>query len=107
MSIWATFLHLDDDTAPIVYYASHIFPDPLARDGHVGLALIPGFVRVDVPDDEEAEDLAPHPFVRLSVNDADVVLPADQVLEMYHALGDWLVRAGGPLFEVPERTERA
>lgn len=104
VSIWATFLHLGDDTAPIAYQASHIFPDPLDRDGSVDLALIPGFVRVDVPDDED-EDAAPHPFVRLSVNAAGVVLDRAQVLQAFHALGDWLVRTGSALPEVPERTD--
>jgi len=100
MSIWATFLRFDDDTAPVRYLASHVFPDPNVRAGSVQLASIPGFIRVDGPDVDD-EDLPPHPFVRLSVNEVDVVLDREQVLEMYHDLGEWLgatkiTESGGP-----------
>lgn len=96
MSIWATFFHLNDDTAPIVYYASHLFPTDI-RDGNVDLALIPGFISPDGPAEDGDEDAAPHPFVRLSVNQESVVLDADQALRMFYALGDWLSRRSAAL----------
>jgi hypothetical protein len=102
VSIWASFLHFDDDTAPIAYHGSHLFPSPLLRDGSVDLALIPGFISPDRPDYEDEDDPPPHPFVRLSVNQETVVLDRSQVLKAYHALGDWLVRTRPVLPEVPE-----
>lgn len=95
MSIWATFLHFDDDTAPIGYYGSHLFPTDV-RAGSVDLALIPGFISPDRPDYEDEDDPPPHPFVRLSVNAETVVLDHEHVLEVYHALGEWLIRSGYP-----------
>lgn len=94
MSIWATFFRLDDDTAPIGYHGSHLFPSPLVRDGSVDLALIPGFINPDGPDHDDEDERAAHPLLRLSVNAETVVLDRPQVLEAYEALGDWLVRTG-------------
>lgn len=91
MSIWATFLHLDGEDAPIGYHGSHLFPSPLLRDGSVDLALIPGFINPDGPDHEDEDERAPHPLLRLSVNAETVVLDRTQVLEVYEALGFWLV----------------
>ncbi len=103
MSIWATFLGFDDGEGPppIVYYGSHLFPTDI-RDGSVDLALIPGFINPEsangADDFTDEDERPPHPFLRLSVNAETVVLDRVQVLRVYHALGDWLIRTG----ELPE-----
>ena len=115
MSIFATFLHFDDDEgpAPIVYRGSHILPsDADERGGLVMLALIPSFI--NRTGDDGPEDEAPLPWLRLSVaarivteEDAqpgemvgtapamqDVILDASQVRRMRDALTAWFYPPG-------------
>jgi hypothetical protein len=96
MSVWVTILHLEDDP-PYRYQQSHILPsedgprdDP--GDGLVQLATIPSFITRDGRDDQP-EDGAPWPWLRLSVNEADTVLHARQVREVRDALIAWLEQA--------------
>lgn len=90
----------DDLDAPIVYQGSHVLPDEAhVRGGSVGLALIPAHVRFwrDNPDangEDEPDDGAPEPFLRLDVEgeDGTVVLTRRQATRLRDALNDWLGR---------------
>ena len=97
MSVWGTILDLEngEDGPPHVYQGSHILPsedDP--RDGIVQLAEIPSHITRDGRDDQP-EDGAPWPFLRLYVHASDAVLNARQVREAYEAMGAWLEQVEG------------
>jgi len=94
VSVWGTILDLEDDK-PYEYRGSHILPsedDP--RDGVVQLAEVPSHITRDGRDDQP-EDGTPWPWLRLSVNQADVVLNRAQAREMHERLGAWLEQADG------------
>lgn len=93
MSIWGTICDLEDDP-PYAYQGSHVLPseDDL-RDGDVQLAEVPSHITRDGRDDQP-EDGTPYPWLRLSVNQADVVLDRDQVREVWESMGAWLEQTG-------------
>lgn len=94
MSVYGTIFDLEDDE-PYEYRGSHILPaedDP--RGGCVQLAEIPSHITRDGRDDRP-EDGAPWPWLRLSVDQADVLLSRDQAREMHERLGAWLEQTGG------------
>jgi hypothetical protein len=116
VSIWATWLALDDDHAeecsiwvaesdgafaatgvcdcgqpdyPFEYRGSHHLPseaDP--RGGSVQVAAVPDHITRDGRDDGKEGDRKP--WIRLSLNDEDVVLNEAQVRKLWQCLGDWL-----------------
>lgn len=94
MSIWGTILDLYEDP-PYAYQGSHILPaeDDL-RDGIVQLAEVPSHITRDGRDDQP-EDGRPWPWLRLSVNQADAVLHARQVREVWESMGAWLEQVEG------------
>lgn len=92
MSVWGTILDLEngEDGPPYAYQGSHILPsEEDLRDGTVQLAEVPSHITRDGRDDQP-EDGAPWPWMRLSVNQADAVLHARQVREVYESMGAWL-----------------
>ena len=94
MSVWGTILDLEDNR-PYAYQGSHILPhEDDRRDGGVQLAEVPSHITRDGRDDQP-EDRAPWPWLRLSVNQADVVLDRDQVREVYEVIGAWLEQTQG------------
>lgn len=97
MSIWATIFDLEDNP-PYAYRGSHILPhedDPrVDADMAVSLAQIPSHITRDGRDDQP-EDGAPWPWLRLSVGMEDQVLDRSQVTELHAALGTWLEQTGG------------
>lgn len=94
MSIWGTICDLEDDP-PYVYQGSHVLPsEDDRRDGVVQLAEVPSHITRDGRDDQP-EDGTPYPWLRLSVNQADVVLHARQVREAYEVMGAWLQQVEG------------
>lgn len=96
MSVWGTILDLDNGEhgPPYAYQGSHILPseDDL-RDGIVQLAEVPSHITRDGRDDQP-EDGAPWPWMRLSVNESDSILHAKQVREMWESMGAWLEQVG-------------
>ncbi|MFD8899848.1 hypothetical protein [Streptomyces ardesiacus] len=102
MSIWASSFDLEDNP-PYAYQGSHILPstdDPrVEADLTVALAQVPSHITRDGRDDQP-EDGAPWPWLRLSVGMEDQVLDRGQVAAVYEALGAWLRRTGG----LPEGT---
>lgn len=96
MSIWGTIFDLDDN--PVYRYeGSHVLPhEDDARDPGcvVQLAEVPSHVTRDGRDDQP-EDGAPWPWLRLSVGREDAVLDRGQVAELHASLGVWLEETGG------------
>lgn len=93
MSVYGTIFDLEDDP-PYEYRGSHILPaEDDARGGCVQLAEIPSHITRNGRDDQP-EDGAPWPWLRLSVNQADAVLSRGQVREMHEVLGAWLEQTG-------------
>lgn len=96
MSIYGTIFDLEDDPA-YRYNGSHVLPHPDSpRDltGIVQLAEIPSHITRDGREDQP-EDGAPWPWLRLSVGHEDVVLHARQVRAMHQVLGAWLAQVEG------------
>lgn len=94
MSIWCTISDLEGNP-PYVYQGSHILPaDDDPRDGSVQLAEVPSHITRDGRDDQP-EDGVPWPWVRLSVDQADVVLNRGQVRELWESMGAWLEQTQG------------
>ncbi|MDX2986427.1 hypothetical protein [Streptomyces caniscabiei] len=94
MSVWGTIFDLED-TPPYVYQGSHVLPSETdRRDGVVQLAEVPSHITRDGRDDQP-EDGAPWPWLRLSVNQADVVLDREQVRRMWESAGAWLEQTEG------------
>lgn len=106
VSIYATWLMFDDvwdaddeDSAlgpPFVYYGSHVFPTvENQRAGELEIGAIPGYV--DSPSRGvtalEDEDKC-HPWLRLGVNEATVILTPEHVRRMRDVLSEWLERLG-------------
>ncbi len=86
----------DDLDAPIIYQGSHVLPaDSDARGGSVQVAAIPAHItqgaRGPTSDDEDGP---PHPWLRLDVNEATVVLTRWQVARLRDTLDEWLGRIG-------------
>ncbi|MEW1565759.1 hypothetical protein AB0454_22570 [Streptomyces sp. NPDC093509] len=91
MSIYATVFDLEDNP-PYLYQGSHVLPssaDPRGDGWAVQVAQIPSHITRDGRDDQP-EDGAPWPWLRLSVRSDDVVLDRAQVAELHAALGVWL-----------------
>jgi hypothetical protein len=94
VSVWGTIFDLEDNP-PYAYQGSHVLPsEGDARDGVVQLAEIPSHITRDGRDDQP-EDGAPWPWLRLSVNQADTVLDHAQVRGLWEVMGAWLEQAGG------------
>ncbi len=96
MSIWATIFDLEDNP-PYVYQRSHVLPhedDPREEGCPLQLAEVPSHITRDGRDDQP-EDGAPWPWLRLSLHSEDTVLDRDQVAEMHRVLGAWLEQTGG------------
>lgn len=93
MSVWGTIFdmgELESGGLPYVYQRSHVLPhEGDERGGDVQLAEIPSHITRNGRDDQP-EDGVPWPWLRLSVNQADVVLNRDQVRGMYESMGAWL-----------------
>ena len=91
MSIWATIFDLEENP-PYRYEGSHVLPhEGDARDPGcpVQLAEVPSHITRDGRDDQP-EDGAPWPWMRLSVGREDAVLDREQVHGLYEAMGAWL-----------------
>lgn len=92
--MWGTIFDLEDDP-PYAYQGSHVLPgEDDRRDGVVQLAEVPSHITRDGRDDQP-EDGAPWPWLRLSVNEADAVLGRNQARQMHEVLGAWLEQTGG------------
>lgn len=93
MSIWGTIFEMYGEEAcgpPYAYQRSHVLPHETdQRGGTVQLAGIPSHI-TRAGRDDQPEDDAPWPWLRLSVNQADVVLDRGQVQGMYASMGAWL-----------------
>ena len=90
MSIYATIAALG---RPYRYQGSHILPtDDDLRDGDVQLAEVPSHITRDGRNDQPEDD-NPWPWLRLSVNDADVILDPAQARYLAEQLADWADRA--------------
>ena len=80
--------------APWVYQGSHVLPEPgHPRGGSLGLALIAGFI--GNPDLEAEGETVAHPWIRLTIVQADdtvadLVLSEAQVADLHTQLGEWL-----------------
>ena len=104
MSIYATIATLNPDDhpdgpgRPHEYQGSHILPNTDSpRGGDIQLAEIPSHITRDGRDDQP-EDGAPWPWLRLSVDayySADVVLDVAQARYLAEQLSDWADRAEG------------
>lgn len=89
MSIWGTIFDLEDDP-PYAYLGSHVLPaEGDRRDGVVQFAEVPSHITRDGRDDQP-EDGAPWPWLRVSVNQADAVLSVAQVRAAWESMGAWL-----------------
>jgi hypothetical protein len=94
VSVWGTIFDLEDDP-PYRYEGSHILPSADdRRDGVVQLAEIPSHITRDGRDDQP-EDGAPWPWLRLSVGREDTVLDREQVQKLWESMGAWLEQTGG------------
>lgn len=96
MSIWASSFDLEDNP-PYAYQGSHVLPDHDDRrdDGEVlQLAEVPSHITRDGRDDQP-EDGAPWPWLRLSLYAEDLVLNREQAAALHEALGAWLARTEG------------
>jgi len=100
MSIWATWFYLDggmecEEGAPWPYNGSHVLPERNHPRGAASLdvAALSRFVRYnrDNPDGTD-EPEGVEPWLRLSVNTADVILDEAQVFALHDILGAWLVQ---------------
>jgi hypothetical protein len=75
--------------APIIYQGSHVLPsDDDSRGGQVHLASIPDHITRDGRDD--APEGSKKQFLRLSVNDATIVLTKRQAQRLHDSIGEWL-----------------
>ncbi|WP_045562687.1 hypothetical protein [Streptomyces sp. FxanaA7] len=95
MSVWATIFDLEDNP-PYAYQGSHVLPSAQdARDEgwSVQLAQVPSHITRDGRDDEP-EDGAPWPWLRLSMHSEDIVLDRGQVADLHAVLGAWLRQTG-------------
>jgi hypothetical protein len=94
VSIWSTFFDLEDDPQ-YRYEGSHVLPrEDGPRDDAdlaVSLAQVPSHITRDGRDDQP-EDGAPWPWLRLSVGMSDALMHRPQVQELHAALGLWLER---------------
>lgn len=100
MSLYATAVRFDGEhhARPLWYRGSHILPrHDHQRAGVVELAHIPGDTVHAIDDTWDAEKVAP--YLRLSVNDADVLLDRRQAQQVRDYLDRWLrsVDHGGDL----------
>ena len=108
MSIYASWedLGMDDvgmlDGTVRAYAGSHLWPGRVEGNGHIGIAVIPGYCIPGAPEEaEEAGDVAE--YLRLDVAGqgdmitSTVVLTEAAVLKLYHQLGEWLM--------IPKRKE--
>lgn len=97
MSIWATIFDLEGNP-PYTYQRSHVLPSQdgprVDSDMAVSLAQVPSHITRDGRDDQP-EDGAPWPWLRLSVGVEDQVLDRDQAADLHVALGAWLRQTGG------------
>ncbi len=102
MSIYATIFDCSGDLDPnpeegefppaIAYLHSAAIPNPEQRTETVQLACIPDHIT-----EGRGGAASKCPFVRLSVNDEDVVLDRKQVDGMISALSWWVKQQDGPL----------
>ncbi|MFJ4173375.1 hypothetical protein [Microbacterium sp. NPDC089696] len=77
------------DGTVLVYGSSTKFPDPADLSTDIELASIPAWC---VPGHAEAEDSTDvAEYLRLRVEDSDVVLTDAAALKLYHQLGNWLM----------------
>jgi ADP-ribose pyrophosphatase YjhB (NUDIX family) len=84
---------------PLVYQGSHVLPsDEDPRGGTASIGFIPGFIgATDRPAlNTDGEDTPYHPWLRLSVNQADVVLTRTQVAGLHEWLTWWLDNTPAP-----------
>lgn len=92
MSIWGTIFDLEDNP-PYAYQRSHVLPsedDPrVEADMAVSLAQVPSHITRDGRDDQP-EDGAPWPWLRLSLGMEDQVLDREQVRGVWESMGAWL-----------------
>jgi hypothetical protein len=78
-----------------VYQGSHVLPaESDERGGWVDIALIPSHITRDGRDDQP-EDEAPWPYLRLGVNEQTVILTRRNVQEIHESLSWWLSHTGG------------
>jgi hypothetical protein len=95
VSIWATVFDLEENP-PYAYQGSHVLPGPEdARDEgwSVQVAQVPSHITRDGRDDQP-EDGAPWPWLRLSMHSEDTVLDRGQVADLHAVLGAWLKQTG-------------
>jgi hypothetical protein len=91
VSAWGTIFDLEENP-PYRYEGSHILPStdsPRDPACPVQLAEIPSHITRDGRDDQP-EDGAPWPWMRLSVGREDVVLDRGQVQAVWESMGAWL-----------------
>lgn len=115
MSIYASLPGVSDDDPtgpPWIYQGSHVLPaDDHPRGGEIGFAQIPSHITHDGRDDQP-EDRAPWPWLRLSLDDlrtADptVVLNRPQVAHLIAQLTAWHDSTGDDVTDQPDQTARA
>lgn len=84
----------DCRAGPLACHGSHVLPsDDGARAGWVDVAEIPGHVSQGDRGPLDAPEGSVWPWLRLSVNEATVVLDRGQVGELAGYLGRWLERS--------------
>jgi hypothetical protein len=96
VSIWATILDFEENP-PYAYQGSHVLPsteDPRDEGWSVHVAQVPSHITRDGRDDQP-EDGAPWPWLRLSMHSDNTVLDRGQVTELHAVLGAWLEQTGG------------
>lgn len=97
MSIWGTIFDLEDNPA-YAYQGSHVLPsDSDGRDPGcvVQLAEVPSHITRDGRDDQPEDD-APWPWLRVSLGREDAVLDREQVQGLWEAMGAWLEQTQPP-----------
>jgi len=77
------------DGTVLTYRSSAKFPAPDDLHTDIEIASIPAWCVPGHADAEDSTDLAE--YLRLRVEDADVVLSEAAVLKLYHQLGNWLM----------------